>query len=58
MTKKEMTSLFNIELDISGKNKPCTIIFSPKGEILKRVNSMDARILISELENLQSNGIL
>jgi peroxiredoxin len=54
--KKEMSSSFSIGLDNTGKNKPTTLVFSPHGEILKRIDSIDVKTLLAEAEKLQSNS--
>jgi len=50
--KNKMSSLFNIGLDNAGKNKPTTLIFSPTGELLKRIDTIDTNTLLAEAEKL------
>jgi len=54
--KKEMTTVFNIGLDNTGKNKPTTLVYSPTGEFIKRIDSMSVETLLSEADKLQSNS--
>jgi len=54
--KNKMSSLFSIGLDNTGKNKPTTLLFSPKGELIKRIDSMDVNNLLAEAEKLPSTS--
>jgi peroxiredoxin len=54
--KNKMSSVFNIGLDKNEKNKPTTLVYSPTGELIKRIESIDVNTLLAEAEKLQSTS--